>query len=347
MLATFLGLAPAPTTWSGARGIASMRVPHVVTMRAPHVVTGMRELASQYDAFLLDQFGVLHNGREALPGADACYARLAAAGKQLVVLSNTSRRRADALGKLPRMGFDAATLSEFVSSGEEAWRHLDSPACAGKKVLWLAWEDGYLGFENGRYLDGLDIELAGADTCDLVLAQGTQIIRDGRGDVAYDLLGSGVVGGALGEALRVCARRGVELLCANPDFVATQPDGSAGYMPGNVARRYAELGGSVRHFGKPHRFAFDAACRALGGIPRERICHVGDSLAHDIAGANAAGIDSVFIGAGIHAAELGLTQDALDDPPPLDPAALARLLGAEAERGEVAAPTYASSTFVW
>ena len=34
------------------------------------VVPGLAAIASRYDAILLDQFGVLHNGREALPGVD-------------------------------------------------------------------------------------------------------------------------------------------------------------------------------------------------------------------------------------------------------------------------------------
>ena len=33
---------------------------------------------------------------------------------------------------------------------------------------------------------------------------------------------------------------------------------------------------------------------------------VGDSLLHDIAGANAAGIDSILVAGGIHAGELGV-----------------------------------------
>ena len=41
-----------------------------------------------------------------------------------------------------------------------------------------------------------------------------------------------------------------------------------------------------------------------------RVCilhaYTGDSLEHDVAGANNAGISSVFIAGGIHAAELGL-----------------------------------------
>jgi ribonucleotide monophosphatase NagD (HAD superfamily) len=44
------------------------------------------------------------------------------------------------------------------------------------------------------------------------------------------------------------------------------------------------------------------------------VAHVGDSLEHDIVGANAAGIDSIFVIGGIHAKDLGLKPTASDGP---------------------------------
>ena len=116
---------------------------------------------------------------------------------------------------------------------------------------------------------------------------------------------------ALSEALRTCAARGLPAVCANPDFTVALPDGSIGHMPGAVARAYEALGGKVAYHGKPHAAAFAAALELLGpGVPRHRIVHVGDSLAHDVAGANAAGIHSLFVGAGIHAPELHIPDGA-------------------------------------
>ena len=71
-------------------------------------------------------------------------------------------------------------------------------------------------------------------------------------------------------------------------------------MPGQLAARYEEHGGTVAYFGKPYAPAFDAALALLagraggadldGGVDLSRVLHVGDSLAHDVAGANASGI---------------------------------------------------------
>jgi beta-phosphoglucomutase-like phosphatase (HAD superfamily) len=81
---------------------ASLRLSH------QPVIPGISAVAAKYDAVLLDQFGVLHDGMAALPDAVDCYEQLSASGKQLVVLSNTSRRRAFAMRKLPDLGFDPA-----------------------------------------------------------------------------------------------------------------------------------------------------------------------------------------------------------------------------------------------
>ena len=43
------------------------------------------------------------------------------------------------------------------------------------------------------------------------------------------------------------------------------------------------------------------------------VAHVGDSLHHDVVGANAAGIDSIFVLGGIHAKELGLSATGCDE----------------------------------
>ena len=67
----------------------------------------------------------------------------------------------------------------------------------------------------------------------------------------------------------------------------------------------------------------------------DRVLHCGDSLHHDVAGANAAGIHSLFVAGGIHADEL---------PPEgqLSSEALSRLFDEEG-----IAPTLSVEKFVW
>ena len=192
-------------------------------------------------------------------------------------------------------------------------------ALGGQRALWFGWEEGYAGRLNTDYLDDLDVGLAPADDADFVLCQGSQLIYDGTSATPTELLHSGRIGGALEDALRTCARRRLPMVCANPDLYVTLGDGSRGHMPGLIASRYEELllalpadnnsGGResgetgaagsslVTYYGKPYAAAFDACIsrvRADVGASA-RILHVGDSLAHDVAGAAAAGIDSLFV----------------------------------------------------
>jgi ribonucleotide monophosphatase NagD (HAD superfamily) len=101
------------------------------------------------------------------------------------------------------------------------------------------------------------------------------------------------------EILRAALSRGQTLICSNPDRTSPRAGGRLVESPGALAHDYAAAGGTVLFYGKPHRPIFDALAPKLLGA--ERILMVGDSPAHDIAGAKDAGWDTVFISGGIHA----------------------------------------------
>jgi ribonucleotide monophosphatase NagD (HAD superfamily) len=106
---------------------------------------------------------------------------------------------------------------------------------------------------------------------------------------------------------------------------------------GAVALRYEALGGRVRWHGKPYPSIYAACFALLGLADRRRILAVGDSLRTDIAGANAAGIDSVLVTGGIHAEEFGLAAGTEPD--------LGRLTRGIAASGQ--APTAVMAQFRW
>ena len=60
----------------------------------------------------------------------------------------------------------------------------------------------------------------------------------------------------------------------------------------------------MHYFGKPHPPIYDSCFELLATADRRRILAVGDSLRTDIAGAEAAGIDSLLVLNGIHQEEL-------------------------------------------
>jgi ribonucleotide monophosphatase NagD (HAD superfamily) len=97
--------------------------------QAPRLVRGLSELlaSGRYTGVFLDQFGVLHDGRDAYPRAAEAVRRAATdAGAAVVVVSNSSRRARGALGRLERLfGFDRAWFRGAVTSGEVAHAALE------------------------------------------------------------------------------------------------------------------------------------------------------------------------------------------------------------------------------
>jgi len=88
----------------------------------------------------------------------------------------------------------------------------------------------------------------------------------------------------------------------------------------------------VRWHGKPLPDVYETAFKLLGIADKKRILAVGDSIRTDIAGANAAGIDSLFVATGIHAEELSA----------IEPQRLAAAFGAHGEN-----PTSVIDYFKW
>lgn len=276
-------------------------------------------LASRYDAFILDQFGVMHNGQCSLPGAVECVRHLARERRlPLIILSNTSSPSAATLKRLPDLGFDAADFVGAVTSGEEAARLIKETYGAGaapKSFVWFTWAPGNDGVPDPRrFLEncGNVVPTLDPSEADFVVAHGSGCIRAlGVGENGKPLtrsMGSFLDDGDMTEVnavLKECKSRDLPLICANPDLVVVSPAGGFRHMPGKIAASYEgeRHGGAVRWFGKPHAAHFEACLRELG-LDRTRVAHVGDSLHHDVAGANAVGIDSIFVAGGIHGKEL-------------------------------------------
>jgi HAD superfamily hydrolase (TIGR01459 family) len=285
-------------------------------------LTGLGEIALAYDGLILDLWGVLHDGSKPFPGVVDALSRLKHAGKQVAVLSNAPRRAALVEQRMNQIGILPGLYDHVHSSGEETWQHLvrrDDPfyAALGRRCYHI-----------GPARD--DNMLAGSGLARVAAVEEAEfILNTGPSDwdetvEQYEPL------------LQSALARALPMVCANPDLVVIHT-GRRSICAGAVAERYEALGGRVRWHGKPYPAVY-AACLALLGITdRRRILAVGDSLRTDIAGANAAGIDSVLVTGGIHAEEFGL--DAGGEPD------LARLNQAVAASGHT--PTAVMTQFRW
>lgn len=271
-------------------------------MSGTDVVSDLTPLAARYDGFLLDQFGVLHDGRALFAGVVTALKRLKAAGKQVLILSNSGRRAAVNEARLADIGLTRECYAGLLSSGEIAWQGFrdgrDAPfSDLGRACLFFSRD------RDRSAVEGLDLELQEEPAdADFVFLSGLDPDPDSAERCR----------GLLSEALRL----GLPLLCSNPDLTAIEGEGLAP-APGRFALDYAEAGGVVHWIGKPAPLIYRAALQRLG-LPSARVLAIGDSLDHDIAGAAGVGLESAFVACGIHRADFA---DAVD------PAARLRRLG--------------------
>ena len=93
-------------------------------MSAMQHITRFGPLAAQYDGFIVDLWGVIHDGVTPYDGAVDCLARLHAAGKPVVLLSNAPRRAHVAREAMRDMGIPAHLTAGILTSGEVVHRML-------------------------------------------------------------------------------------------------------------------------------------------------------------------------------------------------------------------------------
>jgi HAD superfamily hydrolase (TIGR01459 family) len=253
-------------------------------------LSGFAPLAERYDGFVLDLWGVIHDGINAFPHAVETLRRLRAANKRTLLLSNVPRPNAAVQTMMQRMGIEDALYTDILTSGEAVRRALQSPP-----ELWWA-ELGRRVFHLGPardlpVLDDLPLErVPEPANADFVLNTGPDDHRNPSDMNEFE------------PVLRDCAKHGLPMICANPDLEVIR-GGVRVLCAGSLALRYQELGGDVRSLGKPDPAIYQPVLQQLG-LPAERVLAVGDSLRTDIAGAAGVDIDACWVLDGVHGAAL-------------------------------------------
>lgn len=250
--------------------------------RAPTFLPGLAAVARNYDGFIIDLWGTVHDGVKAYAAAIDVLPRLRAQPAPVCLLSNAARSIADLARKLTGMGIDRRCYDHLVSSGEAtiaALRHPDANGVPGETYYFIGPEDGE------PLLHGLgNIRVDDPSAAGFILNTGS---TPGTDLAHYE------------RALRACVRRRLPMICSNPDLFV-KIGGRPVMCAGTIARRYEALGGKVRYYGKPDP-AIYRDCLERMKRPAGAVLALGDGLETDIAGAHGAGMDSVFVLGGLHA----------------------------------------------
>ena len=267
------------------------------------IISSLAEVSASYDALFCDLWGCLHNGKQPFPAAVAALQAFRAQGGQVCLMTNAPRPNQYVIAQLDRMGVPRDAWDLVVSSGDAAQDAMFAGA-VGRNVWHIGIEK-----DHGFFTDIPDAHRDAAPIRRVPLEEAEGIIASGPFDELNETPED------YRDRFQGAADRGLPMLCANPDLVVDLGETRI-YCAGAIAQLYAEMGGEVLYFGKPHAPIYDLARRRLDSHAARELA-IGDGIGTDIAGAVAQGIDSLFVTGGLAADHLG------DDVERPDPARLA------------------------
>jgi HAD superfamily hydrolase (TIGR01459 family) len=254
----------------------------------PLILKGLGEIAGDYNALVCDVWGVLHDGTSARGGAVDALTQFRANHGPVVLLSNAPRPVAVLEEQFAKLRVPPDCYDAIVTSGV-ATREALAARSHGEALRIL-----HIGPERDRgVFEGLPIECVDLDHAAVVLCTG---LFDDDTETPEDYR----------ETLADVKARGLILLCANPDMVV-QRGGKLIYCAGAIAKAYENIGGRAVYYGKPYAPIYQTTretLRNVAGHDPKRVLALGDGLETDIAGANGAGLDALFIADGIHGEQI-------------------------------------------
>ena len=235
----------------------------------------LAEIYTSYDTFIIDLWGVMHNGVKLNPKAIEAVDNLMKNKKKVVFLSNAPRPSSEVKKFLKQLKMEDRYLKNILTSGEAAMQALQNHQY-GKFFFHLGPKrDDSVFFkikENNTSLE----------KCNFILCTG--LFDNHRDDLNY-----------YKQLLKNYIDK--KLICTNPDLTVHRGDVEE-YCAGSIANLFESVGGKVIYFGKPYKEIYKM-CFEAG----EKTVAIGDNLNTDIRGANNMNIDSIFISNGVHRAE--------------------------------------------
>ena len=243
-------------------------------------IQSLSDLVDDYDLFLFDQWGVIHDGKNIFPKAEEVFLHLQNLKKQAVIISNSGKKSSDNISRMKKLGAKNTLNVPLITSGDVCRDLLVNKKNyfknLGDKYFVVATEYPLLSETQYQQVHSLE------KSDFLLLCTTTNF--DG-----YDLIDN-----IFNEAINLK----LPLVCSNPDVLGISGE-DVHPSTGDLAIKYKKMGGKTHIIGKPGDEIFDFALNRTG-IDKIKTLMIGDSLFNDIYGANQFNIDSLLITSGIH-----------------------------------------------
>ena len=242
---------------------------------------------------LVDLDGVVYRGTDPVPGVAAVLAARAAAGDDVVYVTNNSMHyRADYVTRLSAMGAPI-TPDTVVSSARATALHLAHHEPGIRRVLVI----GASGLERELRDVGLDVVTAAHAA--------TRMAQEGIDGVAAAGAPDAVVSGLDPNLTYLRLAAAADCIRAGARFIATNRDPvyptERGLRPGagTVAAALEATTGIVPlSIGKPEPHLLELAAEAVGRDPHEAVM-IGDGIGTDLAAAQAVGARCILMLTGV------------------------------------------------
>ncbi len=241
----------------------------------------LSDVYKKYDTFVIDLWGVIHNGVKLNSSAIEVIEQLKNNSKKIVFLSNAPRPSSQVINFLLKMKMKRKYLSNVMTSGEAAMYAINKNQF-GKNFFHLGPPRDTSVFEKVKD-NKVDL-----NKCDFILCTG--LFDNYENDLKY-----------YENFLRKYISK--KMVCTNPDLTVHRGNVEE-FCAGSVAKIFEELGGEVVYFGKPHREIYNMCFNS-----NEKVLAIGDNLRTDIRGANNLNIDCIFISEGVHRDEFNDTSE--------------------------------------
>ena len=260
---------------------------------------GLSDISDTYMAMIFDQWGVLHNGVEAYDGIIDCLKELRSRKKVIILLSNTMMRETENKALLKKMGIGPSLYDRIISVGE----FISSGFEKQENEVFKNLGSRYYSFHKGGvydFIEGVPVERVNDVTeAEFVLVTG------------HDILEKSVK--ELEPELKKIVQKGLKTVFAIPDSRGLL---SPNYImgPGLLVRRLRDFGGVIFSAGKPHKPIFQECINYLQSkdIYPGHTVMIGDTMAHDMVGANMSEIDACFVKSGLHSGTFRNAQNLRD-----------------------------------
>lgn len=248
---------------------------------------GISDISDSYTGFIIDTWGVLHDGEKVYEQAIECLKELKTRNKFVLLMSNSELNASETAAELKKMGLPDGLYSEILTSGELLKNGISTQsdgvfAGLGKSCYLIGGERSRAFLKNAGIEIVEDIEAAS-----FLLISGWDMLK---ADIAsYE------------DILRTSVRKRMKVLCVNPDGRAMQ-EVSYSTGPALIAKRLQELGGVVQMIGKPYKPIYHHAIKILhqNDIYPGQTVMIGDSMGHDIIGATLVNMDTCLVKNGLH-----------------------------------------------